>query len=199
MKWSSCPPTGRNDIFTFSFGYTLRRCHTNNPSSGIPLEETPLQGPPRPTETPKDTTPTGALVNNLIRTVPQQTSLIEEQNWRLMDLEQARQLVQTKRTPSPARSRRGRSPRRSRSRSPRQSVSVRSLSHTRRSTRRRSLRWSIPRRSPPRRSPSRRNWRFWSPSSFEDNRDARNDCNAYGPFTRRIREAPIPRGLEKPL
>jgi len=29
-------------------------------------------------------------------------------------------------------------------------------------------------------------------------RDARNDRNAYGPFTRRIREAPILRRLEKP-
>jgi len=45
------------------------------------------------TETPEDTTPTGALVSNLLRTVQRQTSLIEEQNRRLMDLEQARPLV----------------------------------------------------------------------------------------------------------
>ena len=57
-----------------------------------------------------------------------------------MDLEQARPLVQNRRTPSPTRSRRGRSPRHSRSRSSRPSVSVRSPSHTRRSSRRRSLR-----------------------------------------------------------
>ena len=125
-----------------------------------------------------------------------------------MDLEQARPLVQTKRTPSPTRSRRGRSPRHSRSRSLRHSVSIRSPSYTRRSARRRSPRrspprrsppsWSPPRRSPARRSPPRRNRRSWSPSSFEDSRDPRNDRNAYGPLTRRIREAPIPRGLEKP-
>jgi len=33
----------------------------------------------------------------------------------------------------------------------------------------------------------------------EDNRDARDDRSAYAPFTLRIRDAPIPRGLEKPL
>jgi len=37
-----------------------------------------------------------------------------------------------------------------------------------------------------------------SPSSSEDTCDTRNGRNAYGPFTQRIREAPIPRGLEKP-
>jgi len=115
-----------------------------------------------------------------------------------MELEQASPLVQAKRTPSPTRSRRGRSPRHSRSKSPHHSVSVRSPSHTRRSTRRRSPRRSPPRRSPPRRSPPRRNERSWSPSSSEDNHDAQNDRNAYGPFTRRIRDAPIPRGLENP-
>jgi hypothetical protein len=164
----------------------------------IPLQQRPLQGLPRPTETPEDATPTGALVGNLIRTVQRQTSLIEEQNRRLVDLEQARPVIATKRTTSPIHSRRGMSHRQSRSRSPRHSVSVRSPSQTRRSTRRRSPRRSPRRRSPPRRSSSIRNRRFWSPSSFEDNRDARNDRNAYGLFTRRIREAPIPRGLEKP-
>jgi len=63
---------------------------TSSPSPGgtprgeliqiVPLQERPLQGPTRPTETPEDATPTGALVNNLLRTVQQQTSLIEEQN-----------------------------------------------------------------------------------------------------------------------
>jgi len=130
-----------------------------------------------------------------------------------MDLEQARPLVQTKRTPSPTRSRRGRSPRHSHSRSLRHSVSIRSPSYTRRSARRSSPIRSPPRRSPPRRSPPsrspprrsparksppRRNRRSWSPSSSEDSRDAQNDRNAYGPLTRRIREAPIPRRLEKP-
>ena len=107
-------------------------------------------------------------------------------------------MVRTKRTPSATRSRRGRSPHHSRSRSPRHSVSIGSPSYTRRSARRRSPRRSPPRRSPPRRSPPRRNRRSWSSSSSEDTRDSRNDRNAYGPFTRRIREAPIPRGLEKP-
>jgi len=131
------------------------------PQQNIPLEERPLLGPPQPTETPENTTPTGAIVDNLIRTVQRQTSLIEEHNRRLMELEQARPLVQTKRTPSPTRSRRGRTPRHSRSRSPRHSVNVRSPSHTRRSTRRRSPRRSPPRRSPLRRSPHRRNGRSW--------------------------------------
>nr|ABE87610.1 hypothetical protein MtrDRAFT_AC153123g1v2 [Medicago truncatula] len=90
----------------------------------IPLQERPLQGPPRPTETPKDVTPTSALVSNLLRTVQRQTSLIEEQNRRLMDLERARPLVRTKRTPSPTPSIRERSPRHLRFRFPRHSISV---------------------------------------------------------------------------
>jgi hypothetical protein len=124
-----------------------------------------------------------------------------------MDLEQARHIVSTRRTPSPTHSRRGTSLHRPRSRSPRRSVSIRSLSYTKRSSRR-SPRRSPPRRSSPRRSPLRRsplrrsplrrNRCSWPPSGFEDTRDARYDRNAYGPFTRRIREAPIPRGLEKP-
>jgi hypothetical protein len=115
------------------------------PKQIVPLQQRSPQGPPRPIETPEDATPTGAIINNLLRTVQRQTSLIEEQNRRLMDLEQACQLVQTKRTPSPVCSRRGRSNRQSCSRSPRHSISVRSPSYTRRSTRRRS-----PRRTPPR-------------------------------------------------
>jgi len=35
----------------------------------VPLQERPLQSPPRPTVTPEDATPTGALVSNLLRTV----------------------------------------------------------------------------------------------------------------------------------
>ena len=66
----------------------------------VPLQERPLQGPLRPTETTEDATPTGALIDNLLRAVQRQTSLIEEQNRRLMDLEQARPLVRTKQTPS---------------------------------------------------------------------------------------------------
>jgi hypothetical protein len=183
------------------------------PAQIVPLQQRPLQGPPRPTETPEDATPTEALVSNLLRTVQRQTSLIKEQNRRLMDLEQTRQLARTRRTSSPVRIRRGRNPRQSRSRSPWHSVSVKSPSYTRRSTRRRSprrspsrrspprrspLRRSPPRRSPPRGSPPRRNGRSWSSSNYEDTRDVRNDRNAYGPFTLRIREAPIPRGLKKP-
>ena len=140
----------------------------------ISLQERPLQSPTRPTQTTEDATPTGALVSNLRRTVQRQTSLIEEQNRRLMDLEQARPLVRAKRTPSQVRSRRGRSPHQSRSRSPRHSISVRSPTQ------------SPPRRSSPRRSPPRRNRRSWSSSSSEDTREARNDRNAYGPFIWRI-------------
>jgi len=159
----------------------------------VPLQDRPLQGPSRPTETPEDATPTGALINNLLYTVQIQTLLIEEQNRRLMDLEQARPLVRTKQTPSPTPNRRGRCPRHSRSRSPRHLVSIRSPSYTRRSARRRS-----PRRSPLRRPSQRRNRCSWSPSSSEDSHDVWNDRNAYSLFTRRIREAPIPRGLQKP-
>ena len=111
-----------------------------------------------------------------------------------MDLEQARPLVQTKWAPSPTPNRRGKSPRHSCSRSPRHSVSIRPSSYTRRSAGRRS-----PGQSPPTKPSPRHNRRSWSPSSSEDSRDARNDCNAYGMFTRLIREAAIPRGLEKPL
>jgi len=89
----------------------------------------------------------------------------------------------------PPLNRRGRSPRPSKSRSPRRSVIVRSPNHVWRSPIRRS-----PRRSPPRRSPPRHNRRSWSSSSSEDDRDARS---AYGPFTRRICDAQIPRDLEK--
>jgi len=110
-----------------------------------------------------------------------------------MDLEQARPLIRSKQTTSLTPNKRGRSPCHSRSRSPRHSVSIRSPSYTRRSARRKS-----PRRSPPRRSPPRCNRSSWSPSSSEDNNDARNDRNAFGPFTRRIWEAPILRGLVKP-
>jgi len=39
------------------------------PAQIVPLQERPLQGPLRPTETPEDATPTGALVDNLLRTV----------------------------------------------------------------------------------------------------------------------------------
>jgi len=61
----------------------------------VPLQERPLQGPLWPTETPEDATPTGALVDNLLRTVQWQTSLVEEHNRRLMDLEQVRPLVRS--------------------------------------------------------------------------------------------------------
>jgi hypothetical protein len=139
-----------------------------------------------------------------------------------MDLEQARPTVKARRSLSPTRNSRGQNPSRSRSRFPRYSVSIGSPSYTRRSTRRSprrspprrspprqspprrsplrraSSRRSPPRRTPPRRSPPRRNGCSWLPSSSGDTRDTRTDQNAYGPFTRRIREAPIPRGLEKP-
>jgi hypothetical protein len=58
------------------------------PTQIVPLQQRPLQGPSSPTETPEDAT-TVALIGNLIRTVQRQTSLIEEQNRRLMDLEKA--------------------------------------------------------------------------------------------------------------
>jgi hypothetical protein len=131
-----------------------------------------------------------------------QTPLIEEHNRRLMELEQARPLmeleqarplVQPKRTPSPIPNRRGRSPRHSRSRSPQHSANIRSPSYTRRSTNRRSTRRSLPRRSP-----ARCNKRSWSPSRSEDSHDTQNDRDTSGPFTRRIQEAPIHYGLEKP-
>jgi len=134
----------------------------------IPLQFRPLQGPPRPTEKLEDTTPNGVIVTNLLRTVQRQTSLIEEQNRRLADLERTRSSVRPRRSPSPTPNRRGGSPRPSRSRSPRHYVSVRSPSYRRRSPRRRSPRRSPPRRSPPRRPPPRCNRHSWSPSSSED-------------------------------
>ena len=62
-KWDSHPSTGWYGIFTFSWGQPREE-----PAQIVPLQERPLQGPPQPIETPKDTTPTGALVNNLLRT-----------------------------------------------------------------------------------------------------------------------------------
>ena len=120
-------------------------------------------------------------------------SLIEEQNRRLADLEWARSSVRPRRSPSPTPNKRGESPGPSRSRYPWHSISVRSPCYHRRSPRRRS-----PRQSPPRRPPPRHNRRSWSPSSSEHSLDAQNDRYAYGPFTRRICEAPIPSGLKKP-
>jgi len=142
------------------------------PVQKVPLQQRPLQGPLRPTKTPEDTTPIGALVKNLLRMIQQQTALMEEHNWRLTDLERACPLVWLRRSPSPTRNRRGGSLRPSRSTSPRHSVSVRSPSYIRRSPRRRSPRRSPPRRSCPRRLPLRHNRRSWSPSSSEDSRDA---------------------------
>lgn len=158
------------------------------------LQDQPLLGPPRPDEVADNSTPTETLVNYLIHTVQPQTSIAEEQNQHMAYLEQSnRQLITLRNAPSPPRIRRGRSPRPSRSISPRHSSNVRYPSQSRRSPRRRSPRRSLPRRSPP-----RRNRRSWPSSNFEDDHDARSDRNAYGPFTPRIREAEIPRGLEKP-
>ena len=168
------------------------------PVQAIPLQLQPLQGPPRPTETPEDTTPNGAIVTDLFRTVHRQTSLIEEQNQRLADLERAHSSVRPRQSPSQTPNRRGGSPRPSRSRSPRHSVRVRSPSYRRRSPRRRSPRRSPPRRSPARRYPPRPNRRSRSPSSSEDTWDSRHDSDAYDPFTRRVRDVPTPRELEKP-
>jgi len=50
------------------------------PLQAIPLQLRHLQGPPQPTKTPEDTTPNGAIIKNMLRTVQQQTLLIEEQN-----------------------------------------------------------------------------------------------------------------------
>jgi hypothetical protein len=169
-----------------------------DPTQVLPIPQRPLLGPFHPTETPEDAASTGVLISNLIRTVHRQTSLIEEQNHRLMELEQARPTVQTRRSLSPIRNRGGGSPSRSRSRSPRHSASIGSPSYSRRSTRR-SPRRSPPRRSPPRRAPSqrspvrrtpprrsppRRNRFSRSPFSSLDTRDTRADRTAYGPFTR---------------
>jgi len=71
------------------------------PVEVIPLQLRPLQGPPRPIETPEDTTPNGAIVTDLLCTVQRQTSLIEEQNRRLADLERARSSVRPRRSPYP--------------------------------------------------------------------------------------------------
>jgi hypothetical protein len=69
-----------------------------DPTQVLPIQQRPLLGPLRPTETPEDAASTGVLISNLIRTVQRQTSLIEEQIRRLMDLEQARPTVQTRRS-----------------------------------------------------------------------------------------------------
>ena len=157
-KWSPHTSTWRYDIFTVSYGYTQGGTGTSHSS----LVKASARSP-TPTATPEDTTPNGAIVTNLLRTVQRQTSLIEEQNRRMADLERARSSVRPGRSPSPTPSRRGQSPHPSRSRSPRHSVSVRSPSYRRRSPRRRSPRQFSPRGSSPRRSPPRRNRCSWSP------------------------------------
>jgi hypothetical protein len=126
-----------------------------DPNQALPIQQRPLLVPPNPTEMPEDAASTVALISNLVCTVHRQTSLIEDQNRRLMDLEQAHPTVQTRRSLSPIRNRRGGSSSRSRSKSPRHSASIRSPSYSQRSTRR-SPRRSPQRRSPPRRAPSRR-------------------------------------------
>jgi len=159
---------------------------TDTPREGqlhleIPLQDMPLLVPPRSTETAENTMLMDALVSNLIHTVQRQTSLIEEQNRHLTDLEQARiqkQAIPSKRTPSSTHDKGGGSPRQSRSRSPRHSINMRSPCRKRRSLRRRSPRWSPTRRSPPRCKDAP-----GPPFRSEDDRDARSDRNAYDPFT----------------
>jgi len=165
----------------------------------IPLQGRPIFRPPWPEKMVDNTT--DSQINLLLRTVKRQITLVEEQSKHIAELEQSkRQLIHVRDTPSPLCNRRGRSPRRSRSRSPRRSISVRSPCHERRSPRRRSPRRAPPRWSPPRRSPLRRKRHSWSSSSSssDDERDARGGHYTYEPFTQRIRDTPIPRGLEKP-
>ena len=54
-------------------GMTSTPSHVGTPREEpvqiVPLQLRPLQGPLQPTETPKDTTPTGALIANLLCTV----------------------------------------------------------------------------------------------------------------------------------
>jgi len=144
---------------------------------------------------------TESQISFLLRRVKRQVTLAEEPSRCIAKLEQSKkQMIHICDTHSPPRNRRGKSPCRSRSRSPRRFVSVRSPSRKRQSPRRRSPRRSPPRQSPLRRSPprqSRHSWSSFSSSSYEE-RDAQAGRYAYDPFTRRIRENPIPRGLEKP-
>jgi len=133
--------------------------------------------------------------------IKNQITLAEDHSWCIVELGQSkRQLIHIRDTPSPLRNRRGMSPCHSRSRSPKRSVITRSSSRGGRSKRRRSPRRCPPRWSPLRRSTPRRNKRSWSSSSSsssDDEHDARGRYT-YDPFTRRIREPPIPHGLEKP-
>jgi len=153
------------------------------------LQERPLFDPQRPEEMADGSTK--SQISLLLRTVKRQISFAEEQNQRIAELEQSKkQLINICDTPSPPRNRGGKSPRRSRSRSPISSITVRSPSHGRRPPRRRS-----PRCSPPRLS--RHSWSSSSSSSSDDERDARGGRYTYGPFTRRIRETSIPRRFEK--
>jgi len=93
----------------------------------IPLQERPIFGPPRPEEMVDSTT--DSQINLLLHTIERQITLAEEQSKRIAELKQSkRQLIHICDTSSPPRNRRGRSPFRSRSRSPRRSVSVRSPS-----------------------------------------------------------------------
>jgi len=172
------------------------------PSSGSSAGSATPFGPPRLDEMADNSTPTELWISYLFRTVKAQTSIAGEQNRHISELEHSKkQLIHLHETPLPPGNRRGRSPHRPRFRSPWSSISVRSPSRGQRSPRWRSPRRYPPRRSPPKRSPPRRNRCSWSSSSSrsDDERDARGDWYAYGPFTRRIGETPIPCGLDKPL
>jgi len=136
------------------------------------VQDQPTFGHPRPEEMVDNSTPSASWISYMLQTVKAQTSMVEEQNRCIAELERSRkQLLHLHDAPSPPRNRRGGSPNRSRSRSPRRFVSVRFPNRS--PPRRRSPRCSPPRRSPPRRSPSRRRRRSWtSSSSSDDERDA---------------------------
>lgn len=126
-----------------------------SPTSSHPavhIQDQPPFGLQQPDEVADNSTPSASWLSYLLQTLKAQSTMVEEQNQRIVELERSKkQLLHLHNASSLPRNIRGGSPRRSRSRSPRRSNSVRSPSRGRSPPRRRSQRRSPPSRSPPRR------------------------------------------------
>jgi hypothetical protein len=56
----------------------------------VPVQEQPLFGPPRPNEVAVNSTPMESWMSYLLRRVKRQTSIVDEQNRRIAELEQSK-------------------------------------------------------------------------------------------------------------
>ncbi|RHN65537.1 hypothetical protein MtrunA17_Chr3g0080951 [Medicago truncatula] len=115
-----------------------------SPTSSHPAVHIQDQAPfglQQPDEVADNSTPSASWLSYLLQTLKAQSTMVEEQNQRIVELERSKkQLLHLHNASSLPRNIRGGSPRRSRSRSPRRSNSVRSPSRGRSPPRRRGRR-----------------------------------------------------------